>query len=103
MKFKKIVLAYDMEGALITRLYIVAMKIIPITEQEIKIVIYQTTLGIVYQEIKNGVPYFAGKQCLVLDGGVMIKTQREEGEVDELGHLPNIEEYLGNPTTTLNQ
>ena len=94
MKFKKIVLAYDMEGVLITQLYVLCVKIVPFTEQEVKMMTYQTTFAIVHQEINGGVAYFAGKQRLLLDGETMIKTQREEDEVDELGHLPSIEEYL---------
>lgn len=99
MKFKKIVLAYDMEGALITNLYILGVKIVAITEQEVAIMTYQTSLSFVLEDIKAGVPYFAGKQRIVLDGDAMIKTQREEDEIDELGHLPSIEEYLENLTT----
>ena len=83
-----------MEGTTITNVYVRGVRIVPLSEDEITLATYFTTLPCVTDEIRQGVPYFAGKQRLVLDGVGMIAATREENEIDELGQLPTIEDYI---------
>jgi hypothetical protein len=94
MKFKKIVLAYDMEGETIIDLQIKVVRIAPLSDDETNIGRSSMTLDMVRSEIQQGVPYFAGKQRLSLNAKGMLEATREETEIDELGQLPAIEEFL---------